>query len=789
MSSPFIRSAVSLLPLVVAAVVAVGVAAAIPSALLGGALGLGLLLPGAAVSGLLIARHQTTSAEGDAEPNDDAHALADGAADDAPRRDHVENESGRSQGGTMTIMSLAAPCILLDRNGSVSQVSAGFETFVERSGAAFQIPGTGRSAAEALLHEAGVDEKSSGTVRFVRNSRSLRLVAFPIIGCGTLVAVVEDEQANDQDRSLTVHLSLAGRVTEVSSAFAAAIGRRPEDVVGQPLASFARDANSDEYTDMFATTSAGGVIEVMTSAGKAKWLAFAFDGSSADGAGRKAHAVDLNAVAPELLGEVARFRSLSRSWPIMTLDNRKQLSWLNDKVAAMLGRSRDDMVAQAQSSFFGRGAEEGVSTAQTRSGDTRWLRRVEAPLDDGAEGERLCLLVDVTDQQNGQGAPSADQHTEQEALSTLMSSVGKSLARGSIGDAVPLLPQPYPDQHRDFCVQFNKVMNLLNVTRSSLARTVEPISVKASVIESAAQDMAERTESQAATLEESTASLEQLSGNLQTAVKKTNDIEREIEAAQSSAREGESVVKDAVSAMGEISTSSDEISQIIGLIDDIAFQTNLLALNAGVEAARAGDAGRGFAVVASEVRALAQRSSDAAKQIKDLISKSAQEVSNGVALVDKTGAVLEGIVEAIDGITGRFVEINASTKEQAEGLAEVTTAVSDLDRVTQQNAAMAEENIAVGRELREGIATLAALGSAKGPRAAAKPSANRAAAKKKPPARRSAQPAPARAAAAATAAASASPVHRQQAQAASVAAQLTPANSDSAVFDDDWTDF
>ncbi|MEM9286422.1 MAG: methyl-accepting chemotaxis protein, partial [Pseudomonadota bacterium] len=326
----------------------------------------------------------------------------------------------------------------------------------------------------------------------------------------------------------------------------------------------------------------------------------------------------------------------------------------------------------------------------------------------------------------------------------------------------------------------------LNVTRSSLARTVEPISVKASVIESAAQDMAERTESQAATLEESTASLEQLSGNLQTAVKKTNDIEREIEAAQSSAREGESVVKDAVSAMGEISTSSDEISQIIGLIDDIAFQTNLLALNAGVEAARAGDAGRGFAVVASEVRALAQRSSDAAKQIKDLISKSAQEVSNGVALVDKTGAVLEGIVEAIDGITGRFVEINASTKEQAEGLAEVTTAVSDLDRVTQQNAAMAEENIAVGRELREGIATLAALGSAKGPRAAPKPSANRAVAKKKPPARRAA---PARAAAAAPAAASASPVHRQQAQAASVAAQLTPANSDSAVFDDDWTDF
>jgi len=154
-----------------------------------------------------------------------------------------------------------------------------------------------------------------------------------------------------------------------------------------------------------------------------------------------------------------------------------------------------------------------------------------------------------------------------------------------------------------------------------------------------------------------------------------------------------------VEAMGSIKQSSEKISQIIGVIDEIAFQTNLLALNAGVEAARAGEAGRGFAVVASEVRALAQRSSDAAKDIKDLISASAQHVQTGVSLVDQTGTALDKLVAQVANVDSLVSEIASSANEQATGLAEVNSAVNDMDRVTQKNAAMVEESTAACHNL------------------------------------------------------------------------------------------
>jgi methyl-accepting chemotaxis protein len=159
------------------------------------------------------------------------------------------------------------------------------------------------------------------------------------------------------------------------------------------------------------------------------------------------------------------------------------------------------------------------------------------------------------------------------------------------------------------------------------------------------------------------------------------------------------VVQKAVAAMTAIEKSSDEISQIVGVIDDIAFQTNLLALNAGVEAARAGDAGRGFAVVASEVRALAQRSSEAAKQIKTLIAGSSDQVANGVSLVGEAGEVLTRIAKHISHISGLISEIAAGAAEQSTGLAEINIGVTQLDKVTQQNAAMVEEATASSHAL------------------------------------------------------------------------------------------
>ena len=182
-----------------------------------------------------------------------------------------------------------------------------------------------------------------------------------------------------------------------------------------------------------------------------------------------------------------------------------------------------------------------------------------------------------------------------------------------------------------------------------------------------------------------------------------------VAAADEDAKKSAVVVRQAVEAMDAIAKSSQQISQIIGVIDEIAFQTNLLALNAGVEAARAGDAGRGFAVVASEVRALAQRSAEAAKEIKGLISASTTQVEHGVKLVAETGKSLERIMAQVTEINDVVGEIAAGAKEQATGLGEVNTAINQMDQVTQQNAAMVEQSTAASHSLSQETAQLSGL--------------------------------------------------------------------------------
>jgi methyl-accepting chemotaxis protein len=180
-----------------------------------------------------------------------------------------------------------------------------------------------------------------------------------------------------------------------------------------------------------------------------------------------------------------------------------------------------------------------------------------------------------------------------------------------------------------------------------------------------------------------------------------------VERARRAADASGSVVGQAVEAMGAIEKSSSQIGQIIGVIDEIAFQTNLLALNAGVEAARAGEAGRGFAVVAQEVRALAQRSADAAKEIKTLISASTTEVGQGVEFVGRTGEALRAIAQEVDEIDDLVGAMAASTTEQARGLTEINATMNQMDQVTQQNAAMVEETTAASHSLAQEATRLA----------------------------------------------------------------------------------
>ena len=255
---------------------------------------------------------------------------------------------------------------------------------------------------------------------------------------------------------------------------------------------------------------------------------------------------------------------------------------------------------------------------------------------------------------------------------------------------------------------FNAAIAQLQEAVAVVVANVAGIRSGAGEISQAADDLSRRTEQQAASLEETAAALDQITATVNKTASGARQASDVVQAARGDAEKSGVVVRDAVLAMTAIEKSSSQISQIIGVIDEIAFQTNLLALNAGVEAARAGDAGRGFAVVASEVRALAQRSAEAAKEIKTLISASTGQVGAGVKLVGETGEALQRIVDRVAEIDGLVTEIAASAQEQAVGLAQVNTAVNQMDQVTQQNAAMVEQSTAASHSLAQEAQSLQA---------------------------------------------------------------------------------
>lgn len=219
-------------------------------------------------------------------------------------------------------------------------------------------------------------------------------------------------------------------------------------------------------------------------------------------------------------------------------------------------------------------------------------------------------------------------------------------------------------------------------------------------ISQSSDNLSNRTKNQAATLEETAAALDELTASVTSAAEGAKSIEDIVIEAQSEAEAGEETVGDAISAMTEIQTSSKQVSQILSVIDDIAFQTNLLALNAGVEAARAGEAGKGFAVVASEVRALAQRTTEAAKEIKVLISDSTMQVERGIDRVGGAGTALTSIVERLTHVSDLVRNMSIGTSEQAVGRGEINMGVNQLDQVTQQNVAMVEKSNAASQALK-----------------------------------------------------------------------------------------
>lgn len=327
--------------------------------------------------------------------------------------------------------------------------------------------------------------------------------------------------------------------------------------------------------------------------------------------------------------------------------------------------------------------QTGQFPRETKGGATIWIQATYAPVfsADGSVERVVKVASDVTERRVG------------------LQEIAKGLESMSCGDLsarVTLSPQvdiaALGAAFNRSAEQLENAISAVNQVSTAVGRTADEISTSAG-------DLSQRTESQAATLEQTAAALEELTATVKSSADGAQKVENIVSDAKTAAERSGQVVSDAVAAMSEIEASSEEIAKIIGMIDDIAFQTNLLALNAGVEAARAGEAGRGFAVVASEVRALAQRSAGAAGEIKQLIGQSKHQVASGVDLVGRTGEELKQIIDSVGNISTHISRIAAGANEQATSLGEINMGVSQLDQVTQQNAAMVEQTSAASQQL------------------------------------------------------------------------------------------
>ncbi len=292
-------------------------------------------------------------------------------------------------------------------------------------------------------------------------------------------------------------------------------------------------------------------------------------------------------------------------------------------------------------------------------------------------------------------------HREREAeeLRTVVETLGAGLGRLAECNIRNTLDQPFADRFEPLRLDFNQSLATFQLTLEQVLGKTTELSGNASEMYQAADELSKRTEQQAAALEQTSAALDEVTATVKSSADRAAETRSLVGAANRSATSSSQVVRDAVEAMQRIDASSNQIGQIIHVIDEIAFQTNLLALNAGVEAARAGDAGRGFAVVAQEVRELAQRSAAAAKDINALIRTSSSDVSDGVRLVDQTGRALAEIAQYVMEIDAKVEAITTGSKEQSVGLLEISTAVNAIDQMTQKNAAMVEETTAISSSL------------------------------------------------------------------------------------------
>ncbi len=495
-----------------------------------------------------------------------------------------------------------------------------------------------------------------------------------------------------------IEFTLEGNILSANENFCKLLGYQQAEIVGKHHSLFveADYARSTEYQAFWRKLGGGayddGAYKRLRKDGSPVYIRASYNPVL----GANGRVVSVMKVASDVTQEKlrtmemeAKMAALSRAQAVIEFKPTGEVLDANENFYAAMGYRREDVIGRHHRMFvepayaasegyqdLWRKLNAGQSVADSfhrigQGGKKVWLQASYNPVVDlsGKVVKIIKFASDITD--------------------LLM--LGEGLARLSDNDLRQRLDRPFTSTFDKLRVDFNVAADNLNLALTGVAQSIDMVFASAQEIATASQDLSRRTEGQAASLEETAAAVTQVTETVQRTTKNARLARQTVGEAKSDAEKSGEIVGRAVEAMGRIEYSSQEIGKIIGVIDEIAFQTNLLALNAGVEAARAGEAGRGFAVVASEVRALAQRSAEAAKQIKSLIATSGADVGVGVKLVRQTGEALGAIVAKVMEINSLVGDIAAGAEEESGALGQVNSAVNEMDQSTQQSAAMAEQ--------------------------------------------------------------------------------------------------
>ena len=524
-----------------------------------------------------------------------------------------------------------------------------------------------------------------------------------------ILAAVSSSQA-------IIEFSLDGKIITADEKFCRALGYQLSEIQGKHHSMFCDPTYvaSPDYRRFWADLGAGRFdsreYKRISKTGQEVWIQASYNPVFSGGKPYKVVKVATDITAQKLKSaeDAGKIAAISRAQAMIEFTPTGEILTANDNFLTTLGYSLSEIQGKHHAMFcepsytqspdyqrFWHKLAGGEFFSEEfkrigKGGKVVWIQASYNPIFDmnGRVFKVVMFATDITDR-----VRSVDD-------------VAVGLTALAEGDLTARIERPLIPGLDRLRLDFNNSLDKLQAAMATVGENTNAIAAGSKEIQAASDSLAKRTEQQAAAVEETAAALEEITQTVTDSSKRADEAGSLVARTKAGAEKSGEVVKSAIAAMGQIESSSREISNIIGVIDDIAFQTNLLALNAGVEAARAGEAGKGFAVVAQEVRELAQRSANAAKEIKALITTSGEQVRNGVSLVGQTGKALEQIVSEVQDINSNVIAIVEASREQATGLQEINKAVNAMDQNTQQNAAMVEETTAASHSLARESETL-----------------------------------------------------------------------------------